>query len=196
MNYLVKSQLPTKYGTFLLRAYKYRVDDLPNLVLYTKDLNTDLPIYTRIHSECMTGDVFGSSKCDCGEQLDYSMKWIQKYGGMIIYLRQEGRGIGLINKLHAYNLQEQGLDTKEANLELGFHADARDYTSAIEILKDMKVARIKLLTNNPEKLNAFDETGIEVVERIPIEMTPKSHNLGYLKTKKYSMGHLFSTNKI
>ena len=194
MNHLVKSKLPTKYGDFLIKAYKYHVEDLPNVVLYTKGLDTKLPIYTRIHSECMTGDLFGSSKCDCGEQLDFSMKWVQEHGGLIIYLRQEGRGIGLINKLHAYNLQEQGFDTKQANLELGFHEDSRDYTPAIEILKDLNISNIKLLTNNPEKLSAFDNSGIDVVERIPIEMQPKNQNLEYLKTKKYSMGHLFSAN--
>lgn len=196
MNPLIESTLPTKYGTFQVIAYKYQVDDLPNLVLHTDRLDVSKPVYVRIHSECMTGDVFGSSKCDCGEQLDYSMKWVQQHGGVIIYLRQEGRGIGLINKLKAYNLQNEGFDTKDANLELGFHEDSREYTPAVEILEDMGINRIRLLTNNPEKISAFADTDIEVVERISIEIAPQSDNLGYLLTKKQRMGHLLNLKAI
>ncbi len=196
MNPLIESTLPTKYGTFQVIAYKYQVDDLPNLVLHTDRLDVSKPVYVRIHSECMTGDVFGSSKCDCGEQLDYSMKWVQQHGGVIIYLRQEGRGIGLINKLKAYNLQNEGFDTKDANLELGFHEDSREYTPAVEILEDMGINRIRLLTNNPEKISAFADTDIEVVERVSIEIAPQSDNLGYLLTKKQRMGHLLNLKAI
>jgi len=141
----------------------------------------------------MTGDVFGSNKCDCGEQLDFSMKWVQQHEGVIIYLRQEGRGIGLVNKLHAYNLQEKGLDTRSANLELGFHEDQRDYSPAVGILNDLKIDRIRLLTNNPMKVDAFEGTKIKVVERVPIEMEPQPENLFYLQTKKKGMGHILSS---
>ncbi|MEM9830592.1 MAG: GTP cyclohydrolase II [Bacteroidota bacterium] len=196
MDPLVKSTLHTKYGTFQVRAYKYQVDDLPNLVLHTDCLDVSEPVYVRIHSECMTGDVFGSAKCDCGEQLEYSMKWVQKHGGAIVYLRQEGRGIGLINKLKAYNLQNEGFDTKDANLELGFHEDSREYTPALEILRDLGINRIRLLTNNPEKISAFVDTDIEVVERVSIEIVPQSYNLGYLQTKKHRMGHLLNLKTI
>ena len=144
----------------------------------------------------MTGAEIGSSKCLCGEKLDYSMKWVQQHGGVIIYLRQEGRGIGLINKLKAYNLQNEGFDTKDANLELGFHEDSREYTPAVEILEDMGINRIRLLTNNPEKISAFADTDIEVVERISIEIAPQSDNLGYLLTKKQRMGHLLNLKAI
>ncbi|MAE87894.1 MAG: GTP cyclohydrolase II [Flammeovirgaceae bacterium] len=194
--HLVTAKLPTKYGTFHVKAYPSAVKDFPHLVLYTEKIEAMQVIDVRIHSECMTGDVFGSTKCDCGDQLDYSMKWIQQNGGMILYLRQEGRGIGLVNKLKAYNLQAIGFDTKEANLELGFHEDARDYTLAISILKSMKINKIRLLTNNPEKISAFDRSEIEIIERIPIEITPNMDNLDYLRTKKNKMGHMLSLKNI
>lgn len=195
-NYLVKSELPTKYGVFQIKAYSYEVDQLPNLALYTDQVDLSKPVDVRIHSECMTGDVFGSAKCDCGEQLDFSMRWVQEHGGIIVYLRQEGRGIGLVNKLHAYNLQQKGFDTKEANLELGFHEDARDYQPAFDILKDLGVVRVRLLTNNPIKLQSFEGSGIEIVERLPIEIEPHDQNMAYLKTKKERMGHLLSAYSI
>tara|TARA_Y100001972_G_C7660609_1_gene333143 strand:- start:2975 stop:3571 length:597 start_codon:yes stop_codon:yes gene_type:complete len=191
----VVTRIPTKYGPFFIKAYHY-LNDQPNLAIHTEGLQTNKPVYVRIHSECMTGDVFGSSKCDCGEQLDFSMKWIQKHEGVIIYLRQEGRGIGLINKLHAYNLQEKGLDTKSANLELGFHEDPRDYTPAIGILKDLKIDRIRLLTNNPMKVEAFEGSQIKVVERVPIEIEPRPENLFYLQTKKKGMRHMLSSKQL
>lgn len=192
MSYLVQSNLPTSHGDFLVKAYDSGVDQFPHLALFTKDYMNKEVVDVRIHSECMTGDVFSSSKCDCGEQLDFSMKWVQQYGGILVYLRQEGRGIGLVNKLMAYNLQTQGHNTKQANLELGFHTDPRSYDLAIRILEEMKVKRIRLLTNNPEKIKAFNDVQIEMVSRIPIEIDPKPENIGYLQTKKSEMGHLLS----
>lgn len=192
--YLVASRLPTKFGEFLVKAYPSHVEDFPNLALYTANLKTDEVVDVRVHSECMTGDVFSSVKCDCGEQLDFAMEWAQTNGGVVIYLRQEGRGIGLVNKLRAYNLQDKGLDTKEANLELGFHEDPRDYTIAIQILNDLGISAIRLLTNNPEKINSFNDSDIKVVERLPIEIQAHLDNVDYLKTKKDRMGHLLSQN--
>ncbi|GAB5523652.1 MAG: hypothetical protein Roseis2KO_15240 [Roseivirga sp.] len=189
----VSAKLPTKYGLFYVKAYRYLHEEQPNLAFYTSDIDTSKAVYVRIHSECMTGDVFGSRKCDCGEQLDYSMKWVQQHGGIVLYLRQEGRGIGLINKLKAYNLQEEGFNTRVANLELGFHEDTRDYAPALAILKDLGVRKINLLTNNPQKIDAFEGSGIEVTGRTPVEIEPHDDNLDYLKTKKEEMGHLLFT---
>jgi GTP cyclohydrolase II len=163
---------------------------MPIVVLESENTNREYPVNVRIHSECMTGDLFGSQRCDCGEQLDYALQYISRYGGIVIYLRQEGRGIGLINKLKAYNKQDEGLDTLEANLALGFHADDRDYDDALEILKDLGVKKINLLTNNPDKLDAFEGTDIVVSKRIPLIIQPVNENLEYLKTKKEAFGHL------
>lgn len=190
--HLVESKLPTKYGIFKVKAFPSEIDQFPHLALYTDDITNQEVVDVRIHSECMTGDVFGSSKCDCGEQLDSSMKWTQRAGGVILYLRQEGRGIGLVNKLKAYNLQDIGLNTREANLELGFHPDSRNYEVAIQILQNLKINRIRLMTNNPEKVEAFQNTDIEVVERLPIEIEPNLENYAYLQTKKNEMGHLLT----
>lgn len=192
MNYLVQSILPTSYGDFLVKAYESGIDQFPHLALYTENYKNKETIDVRIHSECMTGDVFSSSRCDCGEQLDFSLKWLQQEGGILVYLRQEGRGIGLVNKLMAYNLQNEGHNTKQANIELGFHSDHRNYKSAIQILEDMKVVKIRLLTNNPEKIKAFDDSNIKMVSRVPIEIDPKPENIVYLKTKQTEMGHLLS----
>ncbi|MBX2840739.1 MAG: GTP cyclohydrolase II [Flammeovirgaceae bacterium] len=189
---IVETNLPTRFGNFKLKAYQSEFEQFPHLALFTEDYLEKEIIDVRIHSECMTGDVFGSAKCDCGEQLDYSMRWIQKHGGAILYLRQEGRGIGLVNKLMAYNLQEDGLNTREANLELGFHADPRNYEKAIEMLNDLGIEKIRLLTNNPEKIKAFEHTEIQLVDRIPIEIKPGLENLSYLETKKNEMGHLLT----
>lgn len=189
-NHLVSTKIPTKFGVFEVKAYAYLIDECPNLALHTSQIDTSKAVDVRVHSECMTGDVFGSEKCDCGEQLDYSMQWIQKNGGVIIYLRQEGRGIGLVNKMHAYNLQNNGFDTINANLQLGFHSDSRDYTAAIKILKELKISKIRLLTNNPLKVDSFNNSGIEVCERLPIEIEPHDDNIDYLRTKKNQMGHL------
>ncbi len=195
-NYLVSTKIPTRFGDFHVKAYQYVVNEYPNLAIHTDVIDTEKPLDVRVHSECMTGDVFGSAKCDCGEQLDYSLKWIHEHNGVLIYLRQEGRGIGLVNKLHAYNLQAQGHDTLNANLALGFHADSRDYTPAIDILKDLNITDIRILTNNPLKVHAFDDSGINVIERLPIEIEPHSNNIDYLRTKKNQMGHLINSKLI
>jgi 3,4-dihydroxy 2-butanone 4-phosphate synthase/GTP cyclohydrolase II len=149
------------------------------------------PVVVRVHSECLTGDVLGSSRCDCGEQLNDSLRFLQEQGrGILLYLRQEGRGIGLTNKISAYALQEQGLDTVEANLALGLPEDMRNYRAAAEMLLDLGVWRARLLTNNPAKVEGLECYGVEVVERIPLSMSPNPSNLGYLRTKREKMGHL------
>ena len=191
---LIESTLPTIYGRFKVKAYGSGIDQFPHLTLYTEKIANQEVVDVRIHSECMTGDVFGSIKCDCGEQLEYSMKWVQKNGGVIIYLRQEGRGIGLVNKLKAYNLQENGMNTLEANIELGFHSDDREYHQAVVMLEDLGIEKIRLLTNNPEKIRAFENSHIQVVDRLSIEILPRPENMGYLKTKKKEMGHLLSNS--
>ena len=192
---LVHSKLSTKFGPFDVKAYSSVYEDFPHLVLIKGDISKQQVIDVRIHSECMTGDVFSSTRCECGDQLDFSMQWVQKHGGIIIYLRQEGRGIGLVNKLKAYNLQDQGLNTMEANIHLGFHSDPRNYDEAIEILTDLNVRKIRLLTNNPEKINAFDHSDIKILDRIPIEISPTADNINYLETKKFKMGHLLNKLK-
>lgn len=170
-------------------AFESEFEGFPHLALWSVVAPEERPLNVRIHSECMTGDVFGSRKCDCGEQLHAAMDVFGKEGGILLYLRQEGRGIGLVNKMKAYNLQREGLDTIKANHALGFHADERDYGPAIEMLNTLGIARIRLYTNNPEKVDAFAGTGIEVVERRPIEITPHPENADYLRTKRSDMGH-------
>jgi 3,4-dihydroxy 2-butanone 4-phosphate synthase/GTP cyclohydrolase II len=178
--------IPTKYGNFKAIAYKNKINGNEYIALANNGNNI------RIHSECITGDVFHSLKCDCGEQLDFSMKYIAKRGGVLIYMRgQEGRGIGLANKLKAYELQEHGLDTVEANLKLGFGADQRNYAYAAQILKDLGIKAVNLLTNNPKKTSGLEFYGIKVSKRIPIEIEPGPFNKKYLKTKKEKMGHIF-----
>lgn len=186
----VESILPTKFGNFQIRAFESEFPDFPHLALYTSGIKTKEIVDVRIHSECMTGDVFSSTKCDCGDQLDHSLRWMQENEGVIIYLRQEGRGIGLINKLKAYNLQEKGLNTCEANTELGFEEDLRKYDVASDILNDLSISKIRLLTNNPDKIDSLKGFGFEIVERIKIEMIPNQTNESYLVTKKNEMGHL------
>ena len=181
--------MPTKFGKFKMILYDSKFDKKEHLALIVEK-NNHIPPLVRIHSECLTGDVFGSSRCDCGQQLEESMKKIQDYGhGAIIYLRQEGRGIGLSNKLHAYELQDKGFDTVEANLKLGFKADERDYALGAKILKNIKMCDIRLLTNNPAKENGLTHYGIRVIERIPIVISSCETNSFYLKTKKEKMGH-------
>jgi GTP cyclohydrolase II len=180
-----QANLPTKYGTFHVKCFKYEGKE--HLAVYTKNL-CDNPI-VRVHSECLTGDVFGSRKCDCGDQLDLAMKTIQENDcGIIIYLRQEGRNIGLLNKINAYNLQDQGFDTVAANHQLGFADDERTYELAEYILDYFHISQIRLLTNNPNKLDSFEK--IKITERIPIIIPCNVHNEGYLKTKKEKSGHL------
>ncbi|MFZ1705208.1 MAG: GTP cyclohydrolase II [Saprospiraceae bacterium] len=185
-----EANIPTKYGEFRMRAYSCsETDYIPTIVLINDHTKIDQPVYVRIHSECITGDLFGSIKCECGEQLDLSMKIISEKGGLIIYLRQEGRGIGIINKLHAYRQQEKGLDTIEANRILGLEIDARHYDTAVNILKQLGITKIILLTNNPTKLSALKDVGFESVERESLIIPAKKENSHYLKTKKDKMGH-------
>ena len=179
--------LPTKYGTFKIQAFK---DDLgkEHLAIYTKNIANIAEPIVRIHSECLTGDALSSAKCDCGEQLHFAQELIAQKGGMIIYHRQEGRNIGLFNKVNAYALQDKGYNTVEANHQLGFKADERTYEIVEYILKHFKIEKIKLLTNNPAKINSLND--IEIVERISIKITPNPHNENYLKIKKDQLGHL------
>lgn len=188
--------LPTSHGEFEMVAFESGVEDFPHLALLTKDIDTSKAVLTRVHSECLTGDLFGSARCDCGEQLEESLARISRDGGVLLYLRQEGRGIGLINKMKAYNLQDSGMDTIEANHALGFGSDDRNFEVALEMFKLLGIDKIKLLTNNPEKVNAFDGTGIQMEERVPLIIEPHSGNAGYLKVKKEQMGHLFGVIKV
>ncbi len=186
---LVHAKLPTSSGSYDIYAFDSGRAELPHLALVSQDLELRSVVNVRVHSECITGDVFGSLRCDCGEQLHAAMKHFELFGGILLYLRQEGRGIGIINKLKAYNLQDEGLDTAEANIALGFHADERDYAPAIQILKTLGVSQVRILTNNPEKFEAFENSGIEVVERLALQMEAHKENEFYLDTKKRVFGH-------
>ena len=179
--------LPTQYGTFRIQAFK-DAEGKEHLALFTEDLQEIEAPIVRVHSECLTGDALGSAKCDCGEQLTYAQALIAKEGGMVIYHRQEGRNIGLLNKVNAYALQDTGFDTVAANHQLGFRADERTYEIVEFILNHFGIKKLKLLTNNPAKMESLPN--INIVERIPIQITPNPHNENYLKTKKDQMGHL------
>jgi len=182
--------LPTDYGHFKLYAYKQNTNDLIHLALVRGDWADDEPILVRVHSSCVTGDIFGSRRCDCGSQLQKTMQMVNDAGkGIILYMMQEGRGIGLLNKLRAYHLQENGKDTVEANLELGFKADERDYGVGAQILRDLRANKIRLLTNNPTKKVGLTGYGIEIIETVPVIVKPNPYNLRYLKTKQDKMGH-------
>lgn len=187
---VVRVHMPTKYGHFELIAFKEKNNAAEHLALVKGEWEEDEVILTRVHSSCVTGDILGSLRCDCGEQLHAAMQMVEKEGkGIVLYMNQEGRGIGLINKLRAYKLQEEGLDTVEANLRLGFKADQRDYGVGAQILRYLKATRLKLMSNNPQKRAGLDGYGIEIVETVPIEALPNEHNAKYLATKRDKMGH-------
>ncbi|NOT12838.1 MAG: GTP cyclohydrolase II [Methylococcaceae bacterium] len=188
---LVQTPIPTRYGEFILHYYNNSIDDKEHVALVRGDVSAKEHVPVRIHSECFTGDVLGSRRCDCGEQLAMAMKLIDQAGfGVLIYLRQEGRGIGLLKKLQAYNLQDQGMDTVDANIHLGHLADEREYSIAALMLDDLKIKSVELITNNPKKIDALKKLGINVVNRIAIEVVAHDDNLGYLKTKAKKMAHM------
>lgn len=193
---LVQTPIPTKHGDFILHYYSNTLDDKEHIALVKGKVAGQENVPVRIHSECFTGDVLGSRRCDCGEQLDMAMQLIDKAGrGVLIYLRQEGRGIGLLKKLQAYNLQDQGMDTVDANLHLGYQADEREYSIAALMLENLAVKSIELITNNPKKIDGLTKLGIHVVGRIPIEVAANEDNLGYLQTKAKKMAHLLFQTK-
>lgn len=192
----VEADMPTVHGHFRIIPFRQKSNGLEHLALIKGEWKPDEPVLVRMHSSCMTGDIFGSRRCDCGEQLQKSMELIDKEGkGLIVYLNQEGRGIGLMNKIAAYKLQEEGDDTVDANLHLGFRADERDYGVGAQILCELGVSKIRLITNNPVKRVGLEGYGLEIVENVPIETTPNKYNERYLRTKKERMGHTLHFNK-
>jgi 3,4-dihydroxy 2-butanone 4-phosphate synthase/GTP cyclohydrolase II len=190
---VTEAKLPTKYGNFKVIAYKSTTDPDEHLAIVMGDVNTDEPVLVRVHSQCLTGDVFHSMRCDCGEQIEKALELIAKEGrGVVLYMRQEGRGIGLHNKIKAYALQDNGMDTVEANLSLGFKADQRDYGIGSQILVDLGVRKMRLMTNNPKKISGLASYGLEIVEQLPLTIKPNPHNRRYLQTKQKKMGHLLA----
>ena len=193
---VAETTIPTAYaGEFKTIVYENDVDDLLHIVLLKGEIDPEKSVLVRVHSECLTGDIFGSLRCDCGDQLHKAMEKIEEEGtGVLLYIRQEGRGIGLVNKLKAYALQDQGLDTVEANEKLGFKPDMRDYGMGAQILVDLGVRKMRLLTNNPKKMVGLDGYGLSIVEQVPIEIRPNEYNKDYLECKKLKMGHLLNIN--
>ncbi|MBK6930185.1 MAG: GTP cyclohydrolase II [Saprospirales bacterium] len=191
MNRQAEARIPTRLGNFNMIVYAANADErMPHIALVAEGFDPSIPVPVRIHSECMTGDLFESRRCDCGEQLDASLRIVIERGGVLVYLRQEGRGIGLINKLKAYNLQDLGFNTAEANTHLGFDVDARQYECAIHILQDLGITQVELITNNPDKVDALRKSPIQVAARIPLVIQPHAENRDYLVTKQELMGHL------
>ncbi|MBI3365406.1 MAG: bifunctional 3,4-dihydroxy-2-butanone-4-phosphate synthase/GTP cyclohydrolase II [Ignavibacteriae bacterium] len=193
---IVSTTLPTNYGTFEIYVYKSETDSKEHVALVKGEIREDTPVLVRVHSECLTGDVFGSMRCDCNDQLIAAMKLVEQEGnGVVLYMRQEGRGIGLSNKLKAYKLQDEGMDTVEANEKLGFRPDLRDYGIGAQILRDLGVGKIRLMTNNPKKVVGLHGYGLDIVERVPLEAEAHALNEKYLKTKRDKLGHLILINK-
>lgn len=190
------AKLPTKIGDFMIAGYRSKTSSEEFVALYKGKLERDFPTLVRIHSQCLTGDVFGSIKCDCGPQLNKAMEMIEAAGrGAIVYQQQEGRGIGIINKIRAYALQDDGADTVEANEKLGFAVDAREYQQCAEILFDLGLCKVRVLSNNPDKLKALKDAGLRIVERVPIEVEAQEPAAHYMRTKKEKMGHLLDIDE-